>query len=828
MQFVLASSTTMLIASCGSSDSDSSSRLRPLTPVTATISARATELFENSRDGEEVWVDITPSVNRSVWVQFAFEGTATEGLDFAIDDPLLTFRPNQTRASTTLRPLNDWLPEETETLTLSLGNLSTATSVGVPGSVAFTIADDGDQELTPAQKVSRAELFLYTDASFSAATAKLEVNVWNFGNMTSSETFMAVSLHRLIRPGELGRAVEEFQRIEVPPLGSGERFRTSFDFSLAALSHGRTYWSYAEIDRVPEEGDYNVLPNREYNGFTLDSRGRILVGCEEPNRPVGETETDPLFEHQWSLQNSGQKAFAAHGGTAGEDLQMQSAIEASQPTGRGVNVAVVDTGLEICHPDLAANVERNESYNFRADLRRESDGWFNAELTDPYLPDSRGDHGTSVAGVIGAKGNNGMGLRGVAPDVRLFGFNYLSENCCREDALGASNREPNSAQIDVFNMSFGTFGFQYSYPDDTVVRYGTRQLRAGLGAIYVKAAGNSFGRCVSFRHVIHDLIGCSSSNGDPFNNVPHLIVVGALNAHGAKASYSSVGSNLWISAPAGEYGVNEPASITTDQFGRYRGYSSRNWPGIAENQDADPYGDYGSNFNGTSAAAPHTAGAVALLLEEEPGLTWRDVKHVLASTARRSNSSRNPDQSQDVMIGNRLATFQRHWITNGAGYMFHNHFGFGALDVDAALNFIRGDFRPDNLGEQQLSEWISYAGDVLNIPDHDGGGLESSLNVDLPARANIEAAQLWVNGTHDNLSDLSIELTSPSGTRSILNQVFNNAIAGDTQLDWQLLSNAFYGESPRGLWRIKIIDAAVGDTGSLDSWAIRFWHGEHP
>ena len=89
--------------------------------------------------------------------------------------------------------------------------------------------------------------------------------------------------------------------------------------------------------------------------------------------------------------------------------------------------------------------------------------------------------------------------------------------------------------------------------------------------------------------------------------------------------------------------------------------------------------------------------------------------------------------------------------------------------------------------------------------------------------------QLRIEVTHPDPRELGVELTSPAGTRSILNPVFNHALNGaDNPLDWTLLSNAFYGESPSGDWTLNVIDAAAGNTGSLDAWSLVFYLGEHP
>ena len=830
--FFIAGVTTLLVSACGSSDSGGGPTVvTPPTPVTVTISAAATELVEGSSDEIEIWLDVAPQVNRRISVGLSFDGSATRNIDFEIDESVLIFNPNQVRATTRLRTLDDWLAEGTESLTISIQEDAASSTgrvtAGMPASVTFTIEDNADPPLTETDKRGRAEIYVSTVASFSDEMTMLEIRVLNLGAISTSATTASVTTNRLVQPGELGEVVEHISDITIPPVDARSSYVAEANLDLSRYSPNETYWISTLVDAPPEEESDGRFRNIDQLGFTMNPHGEILVRCEAPDRARPTESNDPLFMHQWPLRNEGQSAFAADGGRSGEDLRMSDVLATGAPTGDGVNVAVVDTGLEICHPDLAENVVDGGSFNFKANPEN-GKAWYNALAVDPYFPDSRGDHGTTVAGIIAAEANNGLGVRGVAPDVNLYGFNFLSEQCCEEDALGGSSEAPNSEQIHVFNMSYGSFGSQYNEPDNTIVRYGTSQLRGGLGAIYVKAAGNAFRLCLHFEHQVHALTGCSSSSGDALNDVPYVIVVGALNASGGRASYSSAGSNLWVSAPAGEYGVSNPASVTTDQYGRERGYSSRNYPGLARETSMDPSGDYFSNFNGTSAATPHVSGAVALLLEEEPNLTWRDVKHVLASTARQPGGLFSAVTDIQVVIGSERATIYRDWITNAAGFDFHNHFGFGVVDIDAALTFLRDGYQPDSLGSQSLSDWFTASIDGVQIPDHDGSGIELRLNLDLPTGANIEAAQLHVSGSHENLVDLSIELESPSGTRSIMNPVFNETLAGQNTLDWRLLSNAFYGESPRGVWILRIIDAAEGDVGTLNSWALRVWHGSHP
>ena len=220
------------------------------------------------------------------------------------------------------------------------------------------------------------------------------------------------------------------------------------------------------------------------------------------------------------------------------------------------------------------------------------------------------------------------------------------------------------------------------------------------------------------------------------------------------------------------------------------------------------------------------AGAVALLLEARPELTWRDVKHVIAKTARRLQPDLPPVR---VAFGGTPAVLRHGWVTNAAGYGFHNWFGFGAIDVDRALELAR-TIEPDGLGTFARSG--PYRADVgLSIPDHDGAGVSSRQTVGgLRAGAAIEAVQLRVEIAHPDPGELGFELVSPSGTPSVLNPVFNRALARwpGEDLDWTLLSNAFYGEPPEGEWTLRVIDAWEGKTGTLAAWSLVFHTGVHP
>ena len=405
---------------------------------------------------------------------------------------------------------------------------------------------------------------------------------------------------------------------------------------------------------------------------------------------------DPLYTYQWHLENTGQDAFATLGGNSGEDINHSGAL-ALGVNGAGVRINVIDTGLEIQHPDLQESIVAGGSYNYL-------DGG-----TDPTnTTDTDGDHGTSVAGLIAAVGNNGIGISGVAGAAELQGYNYLAaSNTTYSDYIFAhGGDEDNLENTDIFNKSLGssptsdsrlysgmldalscyTTGGSTDMSSSTAASSCGSALRSGLGAIYVKSAGNNFSAdggqvCDSLE------LTCWNVNMESEETYPYQIIVGALNAQGKKSSYSTAGSAIWISAPGGEYGWDheyfdseldpygyaynpsnpdstlwQSALITIDQVGCSRGYTTDRYdfnlagvPPIGytsfhEDASLNSNCEYTSTFNGTSSAAPVTSGVVALMLDANSSLSWRDVKHILASSARQVDSGAAALEAENVSL----------------------------------------------------------------------------------------------------------------------------------------------------------------------------------
>jgi subtilisin family serine protease len=538
---------------------------------------------------------------------------------------------------------------------------------------------------------------------------------------------------------------------------------------------------------------------------------------------------DPLYQYQWHLNNTGQTNFANDPGTSAEDINVDSVI-ADGLTGSGVIVAVVDSGLEIAHEDLSGNVVSGGSWDFVGGD------------TDPTSTANDGDHGTSVAGLIASKGWNGKGGRGVAPSASLKGFNFLESSqstAFNINSLGAPNSDFTSSDVYIFNQSYGRSNDYDATVNTTVeAQYldGVTNLRSNKGAIYVKSAGNGF---TSFGTADCDDansngLSCQNTNMDPTNTLPYNILVGALGATGVKSSYSTAGSALWISTPGGEYGYNsslgwggnaryfKPAMMTTDQTGCNQGYVSTNGKDKNAFNDSSPVHientdcKYTSSFNGTSSAAPVLSGIVALMLEANANLTWRDVKHILATTADQIDSS---IAATTLTLGNGTYTAEPAWLTNGASHKFHNYYGFGRVNVAnavaAAKTYIAG-----SLGTFTTTNWELNTVNTA-IPDNSITGASNTITTS--NNKIIEAVQIKVNLTHTYTGDIAIELTSPFGTKSVLFTPYNAFDNSNDLTNMILLSNVFYGENTLGNWTIKVIDADQYSTGTLTDWSIRFF-----
>jgi proprotein convertase subtilisin/kexin type 2 len=482
---------------------------------------------------------------------------------------------------------------------------------------------------------------------------------------------------------------------------------------------------------------------------------------------------DPLYSRQWHLKNTGQMGNNGATATAGEDLNVESLWSCTDGTcrGEGVNVAVVDDGLEIAHKDLQSNISTALKHRVYT-----SSGGVDG---DPTPGDASDFHGTAVSGIIASRDANGVGGRGVAPRASLVGYEMQAHTTSNQaDAMTYQ-----APSIAVSNNSWGP-------PDNTgqiidspslwrdAIDHGLANGRGGLGTIYLWAGGNGH-------------LGGDTSNYDGFANYRGVIAVGAVNALGKRSSYSETGANLWISGTGGE-DCNSVAITSTDLSGSAginAGTSS------AETGDVD----YTQCMNGTSSATPSVAGVVALMLQANPALTWRDVRAILAKTARQ------------IDPGNTL------WVSNAGGHEVNYEYGFGIADAAAAVSAAR---TWTNL-PAQVAAHSPVQSVNLAIPDNNGSGVSHSLTLSNTGISKIE----WVDVTfsandHTYSGDLRVVLAAPSGTQSVLSLTHTCSGACTAHNNWRFASARHLDEPADGTWTLMVIDGASNDIGTFQSWQL--------
>ena len=461
---------------------------------------------------------------------------------------------------------------------------------------------------------------------------------------------------------------------------------------------------------------------------------------------------DPMFQDQWHLENSGQTS-----GLSGEDANVTGVWDAYN--GSGVVISVIDDGVDHDHPDLNPNYIPMLSWD-----------WCGNDA-DPD-PTGSQEHGTAVAGVAAGVGNNSLDVTGAAFGAGIAGHKLIA--CGNSDSTQADALSYLNDDIDIYSNSWGPAdtGDVLSGPGPITLAAIEDSLyngRSGLGNIYTWAAGNGLG-------------SDDNSNKDGYANIRHTIAVSAISHYGDQSSYSEPGANILVTAHSNGGSPNYEGITTTDIVGS-GGYSS---------------GNVTHDFGGTSSATPLVSGVIALILEANSNLTWRDVQNILVHSSRKND----PTDSS--------------WNVNGAGLNVSHKYGFGAVDAGSAVV----------LAENWTSSGVEINasfGPFEPLTDiEDGSGVWEEFNLSVPIDLSLESVDVYVDIDHTARGDLDIVLESPSGHQSWLAEQHNDD--GNHYDDWMFGTVQHWGESSQGNWTLKVRDTVSGDSGSLNSWEVIF-HG---
>ena len=544
-------------------------------------------------------------------------------------------------------------------------------------------------------------------------------------------------------------------------------------------------------------------------------------------------------------------------------------------TGKNVHVRVNDGGVDSHHVEFGSRFDHENScqtsgydvfHNEGIDNGYDDDGHLHDDDYIYYDPDS---HGTAIAAIVGAEGNNGECSVGIAPGVTISACDVFSST------TNTNYWEENMSVVDISQNSYGSSAcslvdedddddsvrnrilqgdtttssstttsykcpFTYkndwgTYPCDvcgtnfdpryfspstdckeTIVEHctyfyehdttgclefldmlldgghceynilhpiereqmvtGITKGRNGKGIIYVFASGNDNG-------------AGADTNMEGYLNSRFTISVGAVGKDEKHASYSTSGASLFVTAPGGD------TEAITNIVSAYAGG-----------------GCYEAGL-GTSYSCPVVSGVIALMLEANPNLSWRDVQGIIAASSRMGKDDSNDDTL----------------TTNAAGFSHSNYYGFGIINAFAAVT--------------ASLEWIPYGPEkmivgesgVLNLPIIDDGSSKvlSTITIDssqsavtatfrqqqqqqqvVPDKLQFftESVVVYLNVRHLSRGDLEVVLKSPQGTVSRLHpghRPENTQLEDDER--WKLLTVRSWGEVPFGGWKLSITDSTPGN-----------------
>ena len=527
---------------------------------------------------------------------------------------------------------------------------------------------------------------------------------------------------------------------------------------------------------------YNLVPGLYEAQITSGSVSNVLKSLQS-NKSVISAEAngiirataipnDPAFSMLYGMNNTGQT-----GGTPNADINAPEAWNTLTGTG-GTVVAVIDTGVDYNHPDLRDNMWVNSGEIPGNNIDDDKNGYvddvygydFVNNDSDPF--DDQG-HGTHCAGTIAAVGNNGIGVAGVNWHAKIMALKFLGTNGgTTSDAIRALDYAVMMG-VKLSNNSWG------GGPASQALSVAIDKARLA-NHIFVAAAGNSY------------------NNNDVDPSYPasysqdNIVAVAAIDHNGAIADFSNRGI---LSVDIGAPGVD----ILSCQ----------------------PGGGY-QFLSGTSMAAPHVAGALSLLLDRYPNITYTDAISMLYSSA--------------TIRPNLQA------VVGGGG----RYLNVGAM-IDAAppssYTGIPASSSPISVTAPVTTvAWAAPAPSV-NVPNPvaiaDGGTSIFTLNY--PNSAIIANINVRVSISHPFVSDLEIKLVSPKGT---IVPLFNRRGGSSDNLTNTTFSDlaptsiatgaapffgtykpegllaALRGANASGVWKLVVADKVRLDAGSVIAWSI--------
>ena len=507
-----------------------------------------------------------------------------------------------------------------------------------------------------------------------------------------------------------------------------------------------------------------VLIAQEANTRCLSEDGQPLTAQEQ------KTKGDPMCRFQWHLSGEGfvipptDKPFNADSST--QTVHLNVAEVWNKYKGEGTYIAIVESrSMYLEHEDLKANIASTYNWNYGNDIAIHRRG-----------------HGTVVAGVAAARGYNGKGVRGVAPLAKIFSLSKGSA-FTTENSADTFIRHSTITAVSNHSYTESSFGFVPTM-EYMAMETGINEGFYGKGTVYVFGTGN-------------DGTSGDNANYNALGNYHAGVTVCGVDYQGKYYNESEPGANLWVCALyGGKYRIVTTGLLNANALGRDPAYH---------------YDGYSITAAGTSLSAPMVSGIVALMREANDNLSWRDVKLILADSARKTD----PQNKGWGQSGMKYGSFDER-------YHFNHLYGFGLVDAKAAVDLaeewvnlppreedtvVKEEFNP--ISRKEISRSLSVESDIDFI-EHVDAMIDFSIN---------------------KIRDLSIELISPSGTTSILavsgynsrgDNGYNHQLFGNRDPQpWRFGSSRHLGEEASGEWCLIARNTRAGNTITLRSWALR-------
>uniref|UniRef100_A0A665TQY3 Furin-like n=1 Tax=Echeneis naucrates TaxID=173247 RepID=A0A665TQY3_ECHNA len=454
------------------------------------------------------------------------------------------------------------------------------------------------------------------------------------------------------------------------------------------------------------------------------------VSKQRKKRDTYQEPLDPKFKDQWYLYNSNHR-----------DLNAKAAWQLGY-TGKGVVVSILDDGIEKNHSDLMENYDPNASYDV-------NDGDPDPQPRYTQLNDNR--HGTRCAGEVAAVANNGICGVGVAYNAKIGGVRMLDGEVT--DMVEAQSLSLNPQHIDIYSASWGPEddGKTVDGPAKLAKEaflHGVTEGRGGLGSIFVWASGNG-GR------------EKDSCNCDGYTNSIYTLSISSSTQNGNVPWYSEACSST-LATTYSSGNLNEKQIVTTDLKSKCT-----------------------DSHTGTSASAPLAAGIIALALEANKNLTWRDMQHLVVRTSHPAHLLTND------------------WRTNGVGRKVSHSYGYGLLDARAIVSLAK------TWTSVNVFIYVSFLTFDRNIGAH----LSINMSVDACIGTDshvtsLEHVQARLTLSYNRRGNLAIHLISPAGTRSTLLHPRPHDYSSEGFNDWAFMTTHSWDENPTGKWTMEIENVA--------------------